>query len=62
MNAKENYVKPVMTIIIVELCNMFAASSLNVNDEQGDADVDFATAARGEWGNLWDDAQSAGSK
>lgn len=56
MNAKDNYVKPVMTIIIVELCNMFAASSLNVNDEQGDADVDFATAARGEWGNLWNDA------
>lgn len=62
MNAKENYVKPVMTIIIVESYNMFTASSLDVNDEQGDADVDFATAARGEWGNLWNDAQSAGSK
>ncbi len=56
MNAKDNYVKPVMTIIIVESFNMFTASSLDVNDEQGDADVDFATAARGEWGNLWNDA------
>jgi hypothetical protein len=62
MNAKDNYVKPVMTIIIVESCNMFTASSLDVNDEQGDADVDFATVARGEWGNLWSDVQSTGSK
>lgn len=58
MKAKDNYVKPVTTIEVLEPCDMLAASSsLDVKDEQGDEDVDFLPGYRGEWGNLWSDTQ-----
>ena len=57
MKGKYSYAKPVTSIEVLEPCDMFAASSLDIEDEQGDEDVDFAPGYRGEWGNLWSDTQ-----
>lgn len=52
---KEEYVKPTMEAIEIENIDMFASSTIDINNgTQGDSPEDFTPRKRGTWGNLWE--------
>lgn len=51
---KSQYKKPLMNVIEITSCMLFATSTLDINSySQGEFKEDFAKSRRGTWGDLW---------
>ena len=49
---KSNYIKPEVSVIVLEIEMMLAASVIISN---GHVDEELTKGRRGTWGNLWDE-------